>query len=261
MPKHDNIKWNPDEIDLLATRFVELRSQDFKTPLSEIWRAVFKVLPEHRKRKKLEDNPAWTLLPFELQSKIKTLWNERLQIKPPEEPAEPPAPIFLRVEVPKPIDLADILRKTDTSVLVAQVVTRFMEGQARTEALLTTIATRLGSVVSLKPEAAATPAATPPRAPVRKPKRVAIVGPLDSQFAEIEQFVKEENLFVETRFLDKDHKGMEIPPSCDFAIITRHTRHSWFDTARTQIGNGNVYFVDGPITAVKQKLRDIASLT
>ena len=89
--------------------------------------------------------------------------------------------------------------------------------------------------------------------------RVALIGPLDSQFTEIKAQVDSFSRPVELRCLDKEHQSA-IPVSCDFAIVTGHCRHRWWDAARNALGNSRVYFVDGGTTQIVQKLRDIAAM-
>lgn len=260
--KPERIIWTELEMSELARAFVEARIKNFLGTQRDVWREAFKVLPEHRRRVKFERNPHWGLLPTAMRAKIKTLWQEhtaKAAETTPAEPAELPPPILLRVEVPQPIDVGAVLKKIDTSILVAQIVTRWLEGQTRNTELLSDIVKRLGAVATVPADPKATPAASPLPVPAKRPKRVAIIGPLDSQMAEIKKAIEEQHLFVEARFIDKEQHNQSIPPSCEFAIVTRHTRHSWFDHAQKEVGNSNVFFVDGPITSVIQKLRDIAS--
>jgi len=263
---YERLEWTPEEEQALADAFVAGRLKDFTGSMREVWKPIWgAVLQPGRRKARMESNPAWTILPRSLRAKIVETWRVKTgTVAPMEaaETAEPPPPIFIRVVEQAPADLHEALRTADTTFLVAQVAQRFIEQSARTNDLLAQIVTRLGAIATVKPEPKAAAAATPPQPLQRKPKRVAIVGPLDSQIADIERAVQENELFVDCRYIDKKQMehAADYPPSVDFAIITKHTRHGWYENARKIMGNGNVFFVDGPVTSVVQKLRDIASM-
>lgn len=254
-------KWEDDQMNRLADKFVEIRRVNFKDSMRDIWEEVFKALPDIEIPKSTRNNPAWTIIPSALRIKIKARWDAAVNPPPaPEvEPQEPPAPIFIRVEVEKAVSLAELLAKTDTTTLVAQLEQRRLEHEARVVSLLETMVARLGAVSAPMPAPAVAKAALPVEKVERRPKRVAIIGPIHDQVQAIKDQVQADNLFVEPRFIDKE-TDTSIPPSCDYVIVTKHSRHAWYEKAKKEFGNGSIYFIDGPISQVVQKLRDIASM-
>jgi len=86
-------------------------------------------------------------------------------------------------------------------------------------------------------------------------KRIAIVGLLRDQFAEVEKRV---NGKAELRFIDKEHSRTDIPV-VDYVIVQKHTGHKWYNAAQKQRPSKDVVFVDGGITQTTQRVYDLIS--
>lgn len=248
--KH-RIRWNDVEVGALSQAIVAERIADpFATQLALVNRAQTKCLPADRRRKSAS-------IPDELRARILADWKSKIT----DEGKELPAPVILSVETPKELDYAEALAALDGATLVALLVRKLGNEMAGIQTQLSAIGERLGAPPaprSAKPSHASPLPRVPSKAQKRKP-RVAIIGPLDGQMEHIERQIEDQQIAVEVRFVDKEASSPALPPSCDFVIVTRHSRHKWFETARNKCDNRKVFFVDGGITQVMQKLRDIAS--
>ncbi len=241
------IEWNQSEIDAVAKEFVACRAADpFESPVVLSHRAQESALPEHRRRKLIS-------VPSSLRVRIAQHWETMVAKEAGEKP-----PLILTVEVPKPFDYTEALASVDSATLVALLVGKLGKEMGVIQSLLTAITERTGSRPTVAPSQASKIPAVFAKAEKRKP-RVAVIGPLPGQMIEIRQRVEEAELPVELRFVDKEASSTGLPASCDFAIVTRHTRHKWWESARQKLDNGRVHFVDGGIGQVVQKLRDICS--
>ena len=84
--------------------------------------------------------------------------------------------------------------------------------------------------------------------------RVAIVGLLaDQQHAVRDSFGGD----LELIFVDKERSAKSIPCTTDYAVVQRHTPHSWFKAAQDAVGHENVRFASGGISSVLAHLKDI----
>ena len=93
---------------------------------------------------------------------------------------------------------------------------------------------------------------------VDKKLRIAVIGPLESQMREIETRAETLPKAVDLRFVDKE-KNRDIPPSVDYIIVTRHVSHAYWEHAKSTLPADRVFFVEGGVTPVVQKLYDICS--
>jgi hypothetical protein len=171
---------------------------------------------------------------------------------------ETPAPIILQVEVPKPANFQELLASLDVGSLTALLVTKMNEPVQQTNKLLQEIAERLGAQKPAAPAKAPSLPVVFQARPVKRNPRVALVGPLDSQFADINREIEKHGIAVDIRQLNKDYAQPTFP-SCDYIIVQKHTSHRWWNSAQATLASDRVFFIDGGITQIVQKLRDIAS--
>ena len=243
------IEWEETEIDAVAKAFVAERlSNPFLSAKVLVMKAQKDTLPEHRRR----NFPA---IPICLRARIGHHW----RVAASKEAGDPPTPLIVQVETPKPFDYSEALATLDSPTLAALLMGKLGQLVRGLQAQLDAIP---GRGVNTKPAASPLPAAPPLTmfASVEKRKpRVVVIGPLNGQMHEIEQQVEQFKIPIEVRFADKEASNTGLPTSCDYAIVTRHSRHKWWDAACKQAGHSRVFFIDGGISQVVQKLRDIAS--
>jgi hypothetical protein len=167
-------------------------------------------------------------------------------------------PTIVTVEVQTPFDYAEALAHYDVPTLAALLVGRLGKRMDAIQDLLSGVTEGGGSRPCVAPlQPSKTPAVF--AKPEKRLPRVAIIGPLPGQMRDIQQQVEDAGLAVALRFVNKEASNTNLPTSCDYVIVTRHSRHKWWDAARQQLENGRVFFVDGGINQVVQKLRDICS--
>lgn len=241
------IEWEDSELEAVAKAFVSARcGNPFESPILLANQAQEEALAEDRRRKLVT-------LPTNLRAKIMNHWRSTLAKEADEHP-----PVVLTVEVPKPFDYTEALNNFDCATLVALLMGKLGKEVGAIQNQLAGITEGLGSRPSVAPQPALKLPAVFAKPEKHKP-RIAIIGPLPGQMNDIQKQVDQVALPVELRFVDKEASSPSLPTSCDFAIVTRHNRHKWFDAARQQLENGRVYFVDGGITQLVQKVRDICS--
>lgn len=220
-----------------------------------------KHLPENRRRK----ITTWGNC-LELRRMFLMRWRELLDARKDPVSTPSPEPQLVAVEVPRPVKFSDVVSQLDMPTILAALAARVEAdrklSQDRAEAQFNALLDKFGATHPVLPERPGRPPVSFDRQGPSLP-RVAIVGPLGSQFSAILEQVAKFNIKVDVRFVDKDSKeaksGSAIPVSCDFAIVTRHVSHSVHDAAKAQLP-GRMFYVDQGISAVVQKLRDIASM-
>lgn len=150
--------------------------------------------------------------------------------------------------------------------LFARLATEFLGRLDRIEKAL--LAPRQPIILNLErggySTALATTTTAPPPVPTPRPRqepppppiRVAIVGPFSDQFAHLKEKTKE--LPFELVFADKEDRHVRLPQA-EYAIISRHTRHTWWEKARNTYPPGHLFFSEGGISSIVQTLYDLHS--
>jgi len=243
------IEWNEGEKDAVAKSFVALRQANpFLTAKVLVMKAQEAALPEHRRRK-------FPAIPTYLRARITRYW----RLAAPNQAGDPSPPMIVQVETPKPFDYDEALATYDSPTLAALLVGKVGQTMRELQAQLAAIPGRsVGDAASERPARPAIQPAIFAKEAKRKP-RVVVIGPMNGQMQEIKQQVEHYKIPIEVRFADKEASNTGLPTSCDYAIVTRHSRHKWWDAACKQVGHNRVFFIDGGISQVVQKLRDIAS--
>jgi hypothetical protein len=251
--RSERVRWTDTEIDALATEWV---SQRLEYPLhaqgqliQDSEDAVFAQTPD-RKRKLvgLSAHPA-------LMKAVSEKWNAaKAKIAAPVEEKV----TILTVEVPRHLTFDEMLNLMDEPSMQALLVAKQMQRENITHMLLREIAANVGAqnvpkVMPFVPNATIYEQSKP------KQKRIVIIGPLKSQFDEIEQGAKAAGLTLDLRFVDKDMSHMHLP-YCDYVITTKHSSHDADEMSIAHVGRDRVFHVDGGgIGTIVQKLRDISS--
>lgn len=242
------IRWTDAEILELAQGICDERARDPFASIMDLFKtAQGALLEEHRHR----DLPGLSACQ-PLRLKVAELWKARMDAKEKD-------PEIIHVETQRPPDYIDMLQQLDTPSLMAMLVTKIGQQMEQFKPLLTVMNG------APKPEQAGAPLLPPVSllaAASAKPRktRVLIIGPLVSQFREIEAKATEEKLAVELQYLDKDKNLGGTAVQTDHVIVTKFTSHSMMDNMKASVPKGRFHYLEGGITVVVQKLRDIAAL-
>jgi hypothetical protein len=271
--RKSSVRWSEAEFEIIAeATAINLKNSPEITGFSAFNKAQTDFLTPDRRKVP----PSWTAIPEPFHKMFKSVWDRKTSnvgyttkhVQSPHAPAPAPAaipknddPIIVHVEVEKPVKITDLVEQFDLATLEAAVSKKKMlideEKTDRLERLISAITNK--PVEPKKVERTYAPVIiNPPPITKKHVPRVAIIGPFKDQFNDIERKVREFKIGVELIFCDKEDSKTNIPPSCQFAIVTRHSRHKWWDAARTQLGSDNVFFLHGETEAVN-KCRDIAS--
>ena len=96
-------------------------------------------------------------------------------------------------------------------------------------------------------------------APKPEAIRICIVGLTPVQQHEVEARIANVPKPVKLKFYESNHHGQQFPIIVDHIITTRFTDHSWDTKAKQTVPSDRVHHVDGGISAIVQKIYDIAS--
>lgn len=100
----------------------------------------------------------------------------------------------------------------------------------------------------------------PPDAiPATDALRIVIIGPLPGQQHEIESRTANISRPLKLLFFDSGQGPQQLLPHFDHAIVMRFAHHTWWNRVRAAVPADCVSFIDGGITAVVQKIYDLAS--
>jgi len=267
MPRH-TVRWTSTERDFVFS----LVPEPTPVPWIRMWRQVMKALPPDRRRSLLSAS-ASTNMKHEYEHWRKS----RPEFRPPEKlvvpelgPTETPEQMAMKqpghaITEPEIIVVEKIVKEEpdygviptstlarillERLALMDQFDARFREMEAMIRAKNLAEKThdvRLGPL--------------PPTEPEKERKiRIAIVGPLDSQAREIEARTASTPKPVELRFYDKDQQHPRPAGSVEYAIVTRHCNHAWYDKMKAALPADRVFFVDSGIQSVVQKVYDISA--
>jgi hypothetical protein len=248
----DRIRWTQEEIDALAELWVDRRiKHPFEFPMKLMDACQQELLPQDRRR-----NLVSLASCKELSVAIAKFWRLRTdKVAPP----EPVPPVIMNIEVPAPMEYGELLKNLDVPSIVALLVAKLNDPLVQVSAQLASLQAQLGvrQAEITKPPVVPLPLIAVSQQ--KKMPRVAVMGPLEGQFKEIERKATDEGLKVELRFVDNTKSAPTAPVSCDYCIITRHTSHDAWQIAQGQFKNDRLFIVHGGTTSVMQKLRDIAS--
>jgi hypothetical protein len=246
----NRVSWTDSEVDHIAQAFIYEREHDaIGNAIEMLRRAIQKTVDEGNAR--FRDINTWVAVP-DIKARVETLWLEKMA-------AQNPEPHIVHVETQVPPDYVDMLHRCDLPSLTALLVAKLQEQLGTLKPLLN----------AFTPPSAA-PVGAPAQAPVSllsaassKPRktRVLIVGPLNSQFREIENKVAESNIPVDLIWLDKDKSNPGAVVNADYVVATAFINHKLNEVLRSQVPKGKAFFLQGEgITAVVNKLRDIGTL-
>jgi|GEM_PF-6860133 len=256
----------PERKMLMAEALRIFRQEDSELTNVELITRAQLALPVARRRV-VNHGFAWTIVSD--MKKLEASGHLKPAPAPPlPEAAVPPAPVpdpgvpgepaIITIEVPRAMTFAEMLNACDVPSLSALLAAKLEQQANLTHLLLREIAAKVGGsnlppVAPFKPNAEIYAAVT-----ARKATRIALIGPLTSQFQEIKKQVEDAHLPAELRYYDKDHHVRDFG-HCDFVICTRHNNHRSLDCAHKQVGHERVFYVDHGITLVVQKIRDLCS--
>lgn len=103
-----------------------------------------------------------------------------------------------------------------------------------------------------------------PSPPEQQPRdetrtRIAIIGLLPGQCREIEQRTASIAHKLKLKFHDADNGGEKLSDYLDYIIVTKHCNHGWWEKAKANYPADCVFFVDGAVQGVTQKIYDLVS--
>ena len=246
MPRKQMVIWTPEDKQKIVDRTVQLRLENIQCSLMVLVNeAMVAVLPKDRHRviKQIKHCP-------DIVKAIETKIQEMVTAPEPEVP-----PFTIDQTKPDPVET---VRCVDTKTLLMETMSRVFDILSNHNVLITPLAP--GSTV----QQAKGPSYSITSAPkfVKKPKtRITIVGLLADQ----EQAVKSKVLghpkfgeIVALTFLNKDYRP-QVPLSTDFGIVQKHTSHKWWDKFKSVMPAERVFFVDGGVTGVVEKVMEIGN--
>jgi hypothetical protein len=241
---NSRVFWSEKEKDLIAEGLLEARKHDPMPSMLQLFDKAQCVLPPDRQRPTVSPKSVKEIL-----DKVKL----KIALKKKEEEFDDVPPVILEVQVPQPIDAQKILNETPTPYLCGTLIDRFLHGIDRLESAL-----RKEEKPSHKPRSHHHNNHHTTLAPVEKKKPcVAIVGLLPDQAQHVAE--KAKSIPLDLHFIDKERSETSYPARTDYVIVQRHSRHRWYEKARDQFQSNRVFFIDGGISLVVQKLYDISS--
>lgn len=89
--------------------------------------------------------------------------------------------------------------------------------------------------------------------------RICIVGLLPAQQHEVEERTKNVSKPIRLRFYDSETRTQDFPSHVDYIIAGRFVRHGWWEKAKQTLPNDCIFFLEGGITAIVQKIFDLTS--
>jgi hypothetical protein len=102
-----------------------------------------------------------------------------------------------------------------------------------------------------------------PRPVAEQPKpeslRICIIGLLPDQQREVETKTANVSRPVKLRFYKSDTPRQELPNIVDYIIVSRFVNHAWWDKAKATLPTDCIFFIDGGIQSIVQKIYDLAS--
>lgn len=249
------IKWTDDEENKLAAYVADERlRQPVPAMATLLNQAQEKVLPASRWRSLATINQAGNVL-----VKINKLLAEKIS-KLAEVVENSPEIQVVEVKVPEPVDYNQLLKSLSAPEIASLLVEKF-------SSRLSAIEEKVGVEKPItKPSASASaPADRPDRPPTiplgattsKQKIKIAVVGLFHDQFRHAED--KVQGRPVELVFIDKEKSATKFP-TVDYVIVQKHSRHRWYESARDKFSSRNVFFIDGGITQVVQKIYDISSM-
>ena len=243
------VRWNEDEIESLAMKFVELRLKDpfgETKPLLSLAQETT-LVPEKRR------NISPRVCP-ELKDRIKAIWEK--QQAPTMVQQEP---TVIEIEVEKIPPLADIATRMDFPTVCAlfgnHILRHFGRSEETPKPHIPAPATN-GTAAPKPPISILTP---PP--PQNNKLRILYCSEEGDTFSQIETECKKYDLPVDLRWLNLEGKRKTFPLSCDYVLFPQNATNGYaLKAAKGRYNDDSIYIVlNGPRHAV-QKIRDICSL-
>lgn len=239
--RKSKVSWSPDEEALVVNEVADLRILDPSPHLIQlINKAQEKVLPPHRQRAVSAIN-AFPGLVERITAKVVELTSSTPEIVRVEVP-----------QVPKEVPLAEVLAGVSLAQLVTLIAERFESRFDRIESLLSRGAVEAPS----KPAQVHRPHVPVTEAEPRKRKvRIAVIGLLPSQFTTVQE--RSRTADVDLSYVNRDQSATAVPVSTDYVIVSKWVSHRWWEAARKQLPTDRVFFIDGGITQIIQKVFDL----
>lgn len=244
--------------------------QNVPEPVTErwvtMWKRVMQVLPENRRRS-LVSSAQSTLLKHEYEK-----WREenptfhppqQSMVKPPPEARVEPMETATATEphiivIEKLVKVEPDYLNIPTSTLLRLLGERILiqeQFEQRFRQMEDMIEAKRLAERTHRPELGPLP---PPEPEREKKVRIVIIGLLDGQQNEVEERCANTPKPVKLRFYDTD-RNAGGDGVVDYAILTKHTNHQWWDRMKSMLPSDRVFFVDGGIGGVVQKVYDICS--
>jgi hypothetical protein len=241
----ERVRWTPEERETLATEFwkefIQHPFEPYMKQFSAVQKRVFASDPSRIRFL------GGFIGDHELSVAISRQWTalkERITKEPEIQ--------IVTIEVPRPLTPAEMLKDMDYGTICGLKASYEDRRENLTQQLFYKIATQVGATdVPHVPEFKA-----PKPVERERKKRIVIVGPLKDQFNEVEKLSRDAGMDLDLRWLDKESAKPDYGYA-DYVVYTRHVSHDVCDGANKQIGKQRVFFVDGGIGQIVQKLRDI----
>lgn len=247
------VMWSDIEREAVIKRTAELRDEEPELTLTQLAELAQDVLPEYRRRKILNYKFIHPNFKQKLMLQQAVMRKQRVEEAVKSVPPEV-ITIPVNVEAP-PLDKAAVVHQCDTPTLIAELFSRLFTRLDRLEQALSQGESKNGHPPA--PALRIPTAPAPARRIIPSKPTVAVVGLFRDQFEHVVEKLSGQD--VELVFVDKDDSAPKFKQNMDAIIVQHHTRHKWFDSAQKTVGNDRVFFADGGITSVVQKVMDFLS--
>lgn len=245
--KEHRVRWDDSIIEKLAKAFVAARAADPLTqvgPIMDKNQAEILVPDQRRQFASVKAVPA-------LYDRILALWQQTVH-------AQTPEPRIIQVEVPTPVDFAELARQLDTPTLVALLTTRLGEAL---EGLRLPASAGGASAVKVKSSGPPQLSVLAAAAPKRRPPRVAFCGMNLEVFNKLCDEIQQKNIPVDLRFVDAAKHDPQVPLTADFVVFAQNSiiNNSAFALARSNWPKDRVFVVPNNATDTMTKLRELST--
>lgn len=255
------IDWNKQETDQVLAEYHRLTETEGGSQKQRLMKAQA-VLPPPRRRANPSSNVLWT-------------FNKKYEARkasghiPKPAPVQPPAP-----ETPADDNNAGPIVVVEKKVIVREqpdygriptvtLARILLERLAHLEEVEASMFHLNHSLEQKRKAETAYDRRLDPRPAPEQPKeealRIVIIGLLPNQQHEVESRVQNIARPLKLRFYDSQNGPQDLPQIVDYAICARFINHTWWNKAKNALPADCVFFIDGGVQAVVQKIYDLSA--
>lgn len=245
--KENRVRWDSLEIETLAKAFVAARIAD---PFRQVGPLMDKVQKEFLEPNRRREFAPLTGVPA-LHDRIVALWQQAVS-------TIAPVPRIIEIDVPRPVDFAELASRLDTPTLMALLTSRIGEALEHLRLPATAGGASAHKAKPVVPSGLSLLAAT---APKLRPPRVAFCGMNLEVFNQLTQEIQKKNIPVELRFVDTARHDPQLPVSSDFVVFAQGAivGSSTFAMARSNWPQDRVFVVGNNTASAVEKLRELGA--